>query len=79
MAERTKAGALEVVLSVRPASAALMTNDEARSILTDEFLTRLLDLAWQNQFEADRSGPRRALRRLVSDAIEAEMLGEAEQ
>jgi hypothetical protein len=79
MAERTKAGALEVVLSVRPSSAALMTNDEARSILTDEFLTRLLDLAWKNQFEADRSGPRRDLRRLVSDAIEAQMLGEAER
>jgi hypothetical protein len=79
MADRTKAGALEVIVAVRPASLALILNEDAKAILTDDFLTGLLDLAWHYQFEADRAGSRRALRQRVADAIEARMLGEANQ
>lgn len=79
MAERTKAGALAVVLGHREASGSLMTSDRAKTIMSDRFLADLLDLAWQNQFEQDRSAPRRALRQLIADAIEADRLNGAPQ
>ena len=44
--------------------------------LAADLVEETFRLAWQTQFEADRTAPRRQLRQIVDDAIEAQLLAE---
>ncbi len=74
--ERTSERALAVLRELRDA---VVSEPEETGVaeLDVDLLEEVFRLAWQTQFESDRTAPRRQLRQIVDDAIEAQLLSEA--
>jgi hypothetical protein len=75
--KRSKEGALSVLLQTRDEVIEEMTDSRAASILDNDLIAAVLELAWQYQFEEDRSVFRNELQKLLSDSIEKHFLQEA--
>ena len=73
---RTEARAREIIERIRAETVQDIADDDARAILTEGFVSSILDVAWRFQFEADRTVSRARVRQLVSDAIERRSLGD---
>jgi hypothetical protein len=74
--ERTAERALAVLRELRDEVVAEAGETDVAG-LDAELLEEVFRLAWQTQFESDRTAPRRQLRQIVDDAIEAQLLAEA--
>jgi NifB/MoaA-like Fe-S oxidoreductase len=74
--DRTRQGALEVLLSLRPAILSEIPDERARTLLTENLVNDVLREAWRNAFEENRTVFRSRLRQLVGDAIEERKLRE---
>lgn len=72
--DRSKASALKVVLGLRTQVLAGVTDEAAQALLSEDFVTEIFDVAWENQFEEDRRAVRRQVRQIVADAIEERRL-----
>ena len=68
---RTRQRALDMLLqrmaTIRPA----ISDESAKALLTDDLLTRIFDVAWQHQFDEDRSEATRQTREIVNIAIDS--------
>jgi len=73
---RTEARAREIIERLRSEAVGDIADDTARTMLTDAFVSSILDVAWRFQFEDDRTVPRARVRQLVGDAIERRALGD---
>jgi hypothetical protein len=74
--ERTAERALAVLRELRDEVAPESGETDVAELDAD-LLEQVFRLAWQTQFESDRTAPRRQLRQIVDDAIEAQLLAEA--
>jgi hypothetical protein len=74
--ERTSERALAVLRELRDAVVS-EPGETGVAELDADLLEEVFRLAWQTQFESDRTAPRRQLRQIVDDAIEAQLLSEA--
>lgn len=74
--ERTAERALAVLRELRD-EVVSEAGEAGAPELDAELLEEVFRLAWQAQFESDRTAPRRQLRQIVDDAIEAQLLSEA--
>jgi len=73
--ERTAERALAVLRELREE----VLPDAGETGVTEldaDLLEEVFRLAWQTQFESDRTASRRQLRQIVDDAIEAQLLSE---
>ena len=73
--ERTAERALAVLRELRN-EAVPNSGEPVVSQLDADLLEQVFRLAWQTQFESDRTAARRHLRQIVDDAIEAQLLSE---
>ena len=69
-AERTKRGALDVLLKQLTTLRPNIDDCAAREILTAALATDILETAWRHQFDDDRSACRKKIHDLVEFAIE---------
>ena len=66
---RTKQQALDVLLQslseIRPS----ISDDPARKLLTEDLLRQVFEVAWQHQFDDDRTETARQIREIVRIAV----------
>lgn len=74
--ERTAERALAVLRELR-VEVVPEAGETGVTELDADLLEEVFRLAWQAQFESDRTAPRRQLRQIVDDAIEAQLMSEA--
>lgn len=77
---RTKEAAAEVVRDRRKRFAEHSDSQTIQTLLTDDLVESVLEEAWQDQFEDDRTRFLQRVREIVEDVVEEELLnGESEQ
>lgn len=76
---RSKEGALGVLIETRNSILESISDPRAAAMLTDDLLESVLDVAWRFQFDEDRSLFRIEIQKLLSDSIENMFLTEAAQ
>ena len=72
--ERTRDSALAAVHKLRAEVMKSMQDDKARSLLTEELVTQVFDVAWSHRFDDERADARRTVRDIVADASEGAIL-----
>ena len=68
---RTKQRALGVLLNQMATIRATMSGQSAEALLTDQLIAEIFEVAWQHQFDDDRSEAIRQVREIVNIAIDS--------
>ena len=68
---RTRQRALDMLLQRMATIRPTISDESAKALLTDDLLTRIFDVAWQHQFDEDRSEATRQIREIVNIAIDS--------
>ena len=65
----TKERALKVLLQTLEQARIEVSDDSAKTLLTDQLLIQIFDVAWQHQFDEDRIETMRQFREIVQIAV----------
>ena len=68
---RTRQRALDMLLQRMGSISPSISDEPARALLRDDLVTRIFDVAWQHQFDEDRSEATRQIREIVNIAIDS--------
>ena len=68
---RTRQRALDMLLQRMVSISPSISDESARALLSDDLVTRIFDVAWQHQFDEDRSEATRQIREIVNIAIDS--------
>jgi hypothetical protein len=74
MTQRSRAAADSVVRDIRLQIVATSDSDTIKQLLTEDLVDAVLEEAWKDQFEDDRTHFIRRVREIVEDAVEQALL-----